>query len=295
MISIGKKNMNFRIGCAVWSYKGWVGNLYPDKSQNRDFLKLYSQRFLTVEGNTTFYAVPEAKTVRKWREETANNFRFCLKFPRDITHQGLLFPQVDRAIAFIDRVVTLEDKLGCIFVQLPPNYSPIFWEDLVNFLQALPRDKIRFALEVRHLDWFAETENTRLNKLLKNLGMARVILDTRPIYNCPEDPQLNSLRKKPLVPLVAETTTDFTLIRFISHPQAEYNCNYLDEWIERIDRWLQQRVNIYFFVHCPIEDYSPQTAKKFQQLLEHNKVLIPALPWNELDFIPQQLNLFGGN
>jgi uncharacterized protein YecE (DUF72 family) len=287
--------MNFRIGCAVWSHKGWVGNLYPAKTQNRDFLKLYSQRFLTVEGNTTFYAVPQIKTVQKWQEETPNNFRFCLKFPRDITHQGLLFPQVDRAVAFLDRVAELDDKLGCIFAQLPPNYSPIFWEDLVNFLQALPQNKIRFAVEVRHLNWFVETENIRLNKLLENLGMARVILDTRPVYNCPEDPQLNSLRKKPLVPLVTETTTDFTLIRFISHPQEEYNRDYLEEWTERIDRWLQQRVNIYFFVHCPIEYYSPQTAKNFQQLLERDRVAVPTLPWNNLDFMPQQLNLFGSN
>jgi uncharacterized protein YecE (DUF72 family) len=284
--------MNFLIGCAVWSYKGWVGDLYPTKTQSRDFLRLYSQRFLTVEGNTTFYAVPKAKTIQKWRGETPDNFRFCLKFPREITHQGLLFPQIDRAIVFIDRVVKLGNKLGCIFVQLPPNYSPVYW-DLVIFLQVLPRDKARFAVEVRHLDWFAEKDDRRLNKLLTDLGIARVILDTRPVYNCPEDPQLNSLRKKPLVPLVTETTTNFTLIRFISHPQAKYNRDYLLEWVKQIDRWLKKQVNIYFFIHCPIEDYSPQTGRNFQQLLEQNNVPVLPLPWDSLDFVPQQLNLFG--
>jgi uncharacterized protein YecE (DUF72 family) len=284
--------MNFRIGCAVWSHKGWAGNLYPAKTQNRDFLKLYSQRFLTVEGNTTFYATPEAKTVQKWQQETPDRFRFCLKFPRDITHQGLLSPHIDRAIAFIDRVAELGDRLGCIFAQLPPNYSPTFWEDIVNFLQALPQDETRLAVEVRNLDWFTAKENIRLNKLLADLGMARVILDTRPVYNCPQNPQLNALRKKPLVPLITEATTDFTLVRFISHQQLEYNRDYLTEWVERIDRWLQERVNIYFFVHCPIEDYSPATARKFQQLLEQNNLPVPPLPWNLLDFVPQQLNLF---
>jgi uncharacterized protein YecE (DUF72 family) len=287
--------MNFRIGCAVWSYKGWLGDLYPAKTQSRDFLKLYSQRFLTVEGNTTFYAVPEAKTIQRWKEETPNNFRFCLKFPKDITHQGLLFPQIDRAIAFITRVAELGDRLGCIFAQLPPHYSPIYRDDLVNFLKALPRDKFRFAVEVRHLDWFVEKDDRQLNKLLEDLGIARVILDTRPVYNCPEDPQLNSLRKKPLVPLLNETTTDFTLIRFISHPQAEYNEDYLVEWLKQIDIWLQKQIKVYFFIHCPIEDYSPQTARKFQQLLEQNNVPVLPLPWNSLDFVPQQLNLFGNN
>jgi uncharacterized protein YecE (DUF72 family) len=46
---------NFYIGCAVWGYKEWVGELFPSGSKNADFLALYSRRLTTVEGNTTFY------------------------------------------------------------------------------------------------------------------------------------------------------------------------------------------------------------------------------------------------
>jgi len=45
----------FYIGCAVWGYKDWVGELFPSGSKNADFLSLYSRRLTTVEGNTTFY------------------------------------------------------------------------------------------------------------------------------------------------------------------------------------------------------------------------------------------------
>jgi hypothetical protein len=46
----------FYIGCAVWGYKDWIGELFPPGSKSGDFLSLYSRRLTTVEGNTTFYA-----------------------------------------------------------------------------------------------------------------------------------------------------------------------------------------------------------------------------------------------
>jgi uncharacterized protein YecE (DUF72 family) len=46
---------NFYIGCAVWAYKDWLGELFPLGSKSADFLALYSRRLTTVEGNTTFY------------------------------------------------------------------------------------------------------------------------------------------------------------------------------------------------------------------------------------------------
>jgi hypothetical protein len=47
--------MSFYLGCAVWGYKAWVGDLFPPRSKQADFLRLYSRRLSTVEGNTTFY------------------------------------------------------------------------------------------------------------------------------------------------------------------------------------------------------------------------------------------------
>lgn len=79
---VGQKLMDqFWLGCAVWSYKGWVGDFYPTGSRPRDFLSLYSERLNAVEGNTTFYAVPDEKTVHKWVSQTPAIFKFCPKFP----------------------------------------------------------------------------------------------------------------------------------------------------------------------------------------------------------------------
>lgn len=283
---------NFHLGCAVWSYKGWVGEFYPPKSKPSEFLRLYSQRFTTVEGNTTFYAVPNANIIARWVEETPSGFKFCPKLPKTVTHSGLLQPLIPEALNFIQQMQGLGDRLGVIFAQLPPFYSPVYLEDLTAFLTALPLNNISLALEVRHLDWFQDSFCRQLQILLEDLGIGRVLLDTRPIYNASDDPQIHSERRKPQLPLSPHLTANFSLIRFISHPQQEYNQPYLQEWGQQIQNWLQQGKEIYFFVHCPIEEHSPHNARYFQRQLEADGVMIPPIPWDNLQPIPKQLSLF---
>ena len=286
--------MNFYLGCAVWSYKEWVGNLYPPKSQPRDFLKLYSQRFTTVEGNTTFYAIPSVETIAKWVAQTPSGFKFCPKLHRQITHQGLLVPRITEAIAFLDRMSGLQDRLGTTFIQLPPSYSPLYLADLTEFITACVQTNLPLALEVRHLDWFKPEYSNSLNNLLTELDIARVLLDTRPIYNCPNDPQIGSPRKKPKLPLQPALISNTAFVRFISHPDPQYNKSYLKQWAIQLQDWLTQGKTVYFFVHCPQEVRSPDTAKYFFSLLEQQPINLnrSVLPWNSIAPHPTQLSLF---
>jgi uncharacterized protein YecE (DUF72 family) len=285
--------MNFRLGCAIWAYKEWVGDLFPKGSRASDFLKLYSRRFTTVEGNTTFYSIPSPDTVKRWAEQTPADFRFCPKLPREVTHQGLLVPELAGAIAFVHLMQGLGQRLGPLLLQLPPSYGPAQWDDLIAFLQAFPRDQVELAIEVRHPDWFQVPQSDCLNQILTDLGIGRVLLDSRPIYDCPDNPQLYSERKKPRLPLQPVTTADFSLIRYISHPDLELNQAFLQEWVNYTQTWLQQGKQLYFFVHCPVEAHSPRNTQQFQILLEQAAVPVPALPWNLLqEETPAQLSLF---
>ena len=284
--------MNFRLGCAVWSYKGWVGNFYPQGSRSAQFLHLYSQRLTTVEGNTTFYAIPDQDTVTRWASQTPPGFEFCLKLPRSLTHQGPLQPSIPGTLNFLERMRGLGDSLGPIFAQLPPSYGPESLDDLRAFLSAWPRSEAPLALEVRHPDWFQAPYASQLTALLEQLEIGRVLLDSRPIYNGPDDPQVNTERRKPELPVQFNVTAAFSLIRFISHPQPEFNQIFLEEWVDFVNRQLQQGTRLYFFVHCPVEELSPGTARYFQQLLLQRGVPIPPLPWNSMEQSPTQLNLF---
>lgn len=287
--------MNFRLGCAIWAYKDWIGDLFPLGSQSKDFLPLYSRRFAAVEGNTTFYSIPDSETVKRWAAATPAGFKFCPKLPRTLTHQGLLTPTIPETIAFLERMQGLGDRLGVVFAQLPPSYSPRDLADLSTFLQALAVSQVALAVEVRHLAWFEADQSRRLNNLLEKVGVARVLLDTRPIYDCPDDPQLTSERRKPKVPMQPVLTAPFSLIRYISHPELQHNEQFLQAWVTQIEQWLSQNQQIYFFVHCPVEERSPRIARHFQQLLEQQAVPVPALPWDAIaatSETPTQLSLF---
>jgi uncharacterized protein YecE (DUF72 family) len=269
-----------------------VGELYPPGTRNADFLNLYSRRFTTVEGNTTFYAVPNSETVTRWATETPAGFEFCLKLPKNITHQKLLQPQIPAALAFLEQMRPLGTHLGPLFAQLPPSYSPALLDDLTAFLTAWPHTQTPLALEVRHIEWFQEPHASNLTALLEKLCVGRVLLDSRPIYTGEDDPQLLSERRKPKLPLHFSVTAPFTLVRFISHPQLSMNQKFMEEWVKQIQQWLQAGIKIYFFVHCPIEDISPNNARYFQQLLEESGIVVPPLPWNNLQQSPQQLSLW---
>ncbi|MEM6448172.1 MAG: DUF72 domain-containing protein [Cyanobacteria bacterium P01_D01_bin.123] len=282
----------FWLGCAVWSFRGWLGKFYPADSSSKDFLRLYGDRFTTVEGNTTFYAVPDTKTITRWASETPPGFKFCLKLHRDITHRGAIMPHLPAALDFCDRVRGLGDRLGPTFMQLPPSYSPAYLDDLQEVVQAWPHHDVPLAIEVRHLAWWKSPYAERLHELMQELHISRVLLDTRTMYDGADDPQVHSQRRKPKVPLVPELTTDTAFVRFISHPEGDRNLAYLQEWRDLVNAWLRQGKQVYFFVHCPDERRSPDTARSFQRMLERVGAPIPPLPWDSASEPANQLTLF---
>ncbi len=284
--------MPISIGCAIWSYPGWIGEVYPPKTPAKEFLRVYSHHFSAVEGNTTFYATPDRVTIDRWIDQTPSGFKFYLKFPRAITHNGLLAPYVLPAQAFITQMQVLGDKLGVIFIQLPPNYAPERFADLTIFLTALSQQDVSIALEVRHLDWFKSPHQQRLNELLTKLVIGRVILDSRPIYEAAKSGEVAIACKKPQVPIDLTLTAPFTLIRYVSHPVRSANQIWLEGWAEQIQAWLQQNIQVSMFFHCPMEVKSPINARYLHEILVGLGVSIDPLPPRFVNDSPVQLNLF---
>lgn len=282
--------MQLYLGCPIWSFKGWVGNFYPKGTKPADFLREYARRLTTIEGNTTFYAVPSAKTLALWVDEMPETFRFCPKVPRAISHEGKLTEQIEPAKAFIDVMSQLGSRLGPMFLQLPPHYSPRLFDDLQTFLQAWPQE-VRLGVEVRHLDWFDEPHSQTLNELLSALNMARVVIDTRPIRSLDGDSSvlsdayqslLEARARKPNVPIIPERTADFVFIRYIGHPQMEINQPFLEEWSRYLTEQLRAGSDAYVFCHSPDNLLAPQLCREFQRRVSA-EVAIPSLPWDEED------------
>jgi len=187
----------------------------------------------------------------------------------------------------------LGEKLGPFFLQLPPTVRPDHGRDLAVLLNAWRNAGAGpLAVEVRAPAWFREPAGPRLDTLLTRLGMTRVILDVRTAYEGPDDPQETNPIRKPNVPLYPSVTNNVAFVRYISHPDSDRNLRYLTEWAERVHGWLDAGIETWFFVHCPIEDHSPDNLRTFQRLLEERGAPVPPLPWNGIDERPVQIGLF---
>lgn len=282
--------MNFYLGCPIWSFKGWVGNFYPQGTKPADFLHEYSRRLTTVEGNTTFYAIPSKNTIESWAAEMPDGFHFCPKIPRSISHEGTLAQHIEDALSFVEIMDQLGPRLGPMFLQLPPRYASRQFDDLKAFLEAWPANH-QLAVEVRHLDWFDTPHYETLNEMLAQHNMARVVIDTRPIRNLKGDKilrgsayekLLEAREHKPDVPIIPERTADFVFIRYIGHPQETYNTAFLSEWAGYLASQLREGADAYIFCHSPDNLIAPYLCRNLHQRVA-DQIPLPPLPWDEAD------------
>ena len=125
--------MELHVGCAMWTYPPWQSRYLPGSLSPRDRLRAYATWCNAVEGNTTFYAVPTAGTVRSWAEQTAPDFRFILKLPKPITHERRLADVDDPLRAFLGAIEPLGARAHAIWIQLPPSFSPADLGALAEF------------------------------------------------------------------------------------------------------------------------------------------------------------------
>ncbi|GCE12985.1 DUF72 domain-containing protein [Tengunoibacter tsumagoiensis] len=286
----------FYIGCPMWGYKDWVGHgrLFPARTPTSDFLRLYSQKLTTVEGNTIFYALPSPETITRWAQEAPAHFRFCPKVSRTISHEGELQFKQAETLAFIQRMQGFGERLGPIFLQLPPAFGPSQLENLHRFLAFWPAE-VRLAVEVRHAEFYQPEASRALNELLEHYHVARVMMDTRPIRvgSAEEQQVLQARERKPDLPLQRVITTDFTFIRYIGHPRMDVNEPLLDEWAQHCAHWLKEGRTLYVFCHCPYEEHSPAICYALYQRV---KALfpLPTLSWRlePEEPQPEQLQLF---
>jgi uncharacterized protein YecE (DUF72 family) len=248
----------YYLGCPGWGLKSWVGRLFPPGTRSTEFLDRYAEVFNTVEGNTTFYALPTADTVARWRSQVSDDFRFCFKFPRTITHDKQLVnadAEIDELIA---RVAPLEHKLGTLFLQLPPGFTH---EDrLAGVLDRLPR-AFHYAVEGRVADV------TRFDEVCAARGVDVVILDTRGIHSSMSLEHAETRARKPNLPVVTRATADRPFIRCVPHETFAESRAIAEGWADQVAAWIRAGKTPYFFMHAPDDTYAPENAYDFHAMV----------------------------
>jgi uncharacterized protein YecE (DUF72 family) len=289
----------YYLGCPIWSCHHWTGTLYPRDCAARDYLRFYSRVFTAVEGNSTFYGLPRRDQVRRWADETPDGFRFALKFPQKITHRLRLLNAQSETDAFLDvlRVIGDGRRSGPAFLQLPSGFSPFHLDDLAAYLRQLPRE-YPYAVEVRHVGFFDQgPDEHALNQLLEELGVNRVMFDSRPLFSAPaEDPtEEEAQSRKPRLPVHAKATARHPLIRLVGCNDVTRALPWIRDWAAVIARWITAGLEPFVFTHTPADIYAPQLARLFHsELMQHADGIAPLPPWpgeHELQS-REQLELF---
>jgi uncharacterized protein YecE (DUF72 family) len=201
-------------GTSGFSIDEWQGHFYPVGLGADERLGYYASRLHSVEINNTFYQMPKAALLERWRNSVPDDFCFALKAPRRFTHSRPLKAEGESLEYFLSSVSALEPKLGPVLFQLPPflrKDAPLLGE----FLARLP-STLQVAFEFRHRTWFDDEIFALLAS--KNAALCGGDSDERAYTP----------------PFVA--TANFGYLRLRA---ASYDAGSLRNWSERIfaERW----------------------------------------------------------
>jgi uncharacterized protein YecE (DUF72 family) len=279
----------YYLGCPGWGLKSWVGRLFPAGTKHADFLARYAEVFNTVEGNTTFYALPAAETVARWREQVPADFRFCFKFPRAITHDKLLQGCGAEVAEFLDRISPLGARLGTLFLQLPPRFGGGQLGLLRDFLATLPAG-FQYGVELRDEVFFrAGPEEAEVLALLREHGVDLVLMDTRGIHASKSLEHAEVRARKPKLPVIVRATTSRPLVRFVPHEAFDESRPFAEPWSRQIAAWIAEGKRPYFFMHAPDDTFAPENAYAFHAMVRAHADVGELPPWPGA---PRQLGLF---
>ena len=128
------------VGTSGWSYPTWKPAFYPAETKPGDFLRYYSQRFSTVELNTTGYRLPREELFERWAGQTPAGFRFAPKLNAHLRSD---------LGTFSERVGLLGERLGPIRVLV----SSARDEGLLALVLGSFDPSLELAFDFRHESW----------------------------------------------------------------------------------------------------------------------------------------------
>lgn len=212
---------------------------FPPEHRASTRLQYYSTFFNSLEINSSFYKLPLASTLQKWSQSVSENFKFTLKFWKQVTHQkGLGFDAGD-----VRKFLTTADGVGnkkrCLLLQLPPGAKVGSIDQLATLLtevKAYVQNSWVLAVEFRDISWYSE----EVYSLMKKLNTTIVMHD-----------------KTRSSSLFHNTDPDTLYVRFHG-PNGDYRRSYTDEFLMeyslQIKQWLSKGKTVYVYFNNTMGD-----------------------------------------
>jgi uncharacterized protein YecE (DUF72 family) len=292
-----KDGGNILIGTASWTDPGFVERWYPKKMAAHERLAWYAQHFEMVEVNSTFYSVPDARTVERWCATTPDNFTFDVKlhqlFSFHSTQRKLLPPELQRIAetdakgkvassrelqdalleSFLRPMSILQSagKLGVLLLQLSPAFSPRKHElgELKPLIEKLADYSL--AIELRNRNWAVGDQLRSTIDFLHKHRVAFANVDTPAVDHFSiMPPELNEI-----------TNAEFTYLRLHGRDAkayltgktvaARFNYDYsdkeIDELAERSRKLAGEVKDVHVVFNNNNLDYAPRAATRLKRVL----------------------------
>jgi uncharacterized protein YecE (DUF72 family) len=245
-----------RVGCCGWSYKEWVGPFY--RSGEKMFAQ-YARSFDVVEMDSSFYRVPDVKTMIGLARNSPKDFLFTVKVPKVVTHEEFL-EDTERARETLQQYfASLEPlkfahKLALVLVQLPPKFDFSGKNDLERLLGTLADKGLRTATEFRHPSWLEEGNVSESLRMLRDTKSSYTVVD------------------EPLLPPVVHRTASPTYVRLHGrNPDHWYDYNYSDtelkEWAGKVSGMVKEGDEVILVFNNHPHGNAPKNAMKMIALL----------------------------
>jgi uncharacterized protein YecE (DUF72 family) len=251
-----KPRIEWYIGTIGFGYDDWRDVFYPRGMKASSYLAHYSLIFNAVEIDSTFHAVPRSENLLRWVQLTPEEFIFCAKMPKVITHSPKLTETGLAILEFTQIIRALERKLAVVLIQFPPSVRADNLAVMEKFFTLLPPD-LRYAVEVRHQTWYTanpgDTEPA-LARTLRRHGICWASTDY------------------PRTPMRIIQTTDFLYIRWIGQHGTfiQHNSERIDRtrelksWEQLIEASTAGIQTVYGFFNNDYAGFAPGTANRFK-------------------------------
>ena len=116
--------MKYYVGCSGWKSPEWAKNFYPAELDSMHYLSYYSKLFNFVHldlGKSLF--PPGSIALKKWTNETSDDFRFTIKIPQNLINKTITSGQSESLGKFLEDLQVLKEKILVILLSPPPQVS----------------------------------------------------------------------------------------------------------------------------------------------------------------------------
>ena len=256
--------MTILVGTSGFSYKDWVGPVYPEGLPKQEWLSFYADEFSACELNFSYYRIPDSRTLDRMAAKVPEGFLFSIKAFRGITHEREdPDPLIEQFKVALTPLLNA-GKFACVLAQFPHSFHAN--EDNREYLHRVREGFVDLpvVVEFRSRDWISERTFDELRAL--NFG-----------FCCVDQPRIRNL-----VPPVAVATGPVAYVRFHGRNRAKwwkhdeawerYDYTYSDEelleWVPKIQQLDEEAALTLVYMNNHWQGQAVGTARQLRMLME---------------------------